>query len=128
MPPDERADAIDQFVSYDVNILVTTGAWPQDLPVESAEVVYMYDFPESSDSYVKQIGECDKPGVRQALVITFVRDFQDSWRERLEAECCTRIEPLPEHITGLYRRCFPIVVTPAAWNSIQKLAKKHGLL
>lgn len=98
MSQDERLNRYQQFKDFQKRILVATNLFGRGMDIERVNIVFNYDMPEDSDTYLHRVARAGRFGTK-GLAITFVSDESDARvlndvQERFEVN----ITELPEEI------------------------------
>jgi len=98
MTQDERLTRYQQFKDFQKRILVATNLFGRGMDIERVNIVFNYDMPEDSDTYLHRVARAGRFGTK-GLAVTFVSDETDakvlnSVQERFEVN----ITELPEEI------------------------------
>jgi len=98
MSQDERLTRYQQFKDFQKRILVATNLFGRGMDIERVNIVFNYDMPEDSDTYLHRVARAGRFGTK-GLAITFVSDETDAKvlnnvQERFEVN----ITELPEEI------------------------------
>lgn len=98
MTQDERLSRYQQFKDFQKRILVATNLFGRGMDIERVNIVFNYDMPEDSDTYLHRVARAGRFGTK-GLAITFVSDETDAKvlndvQERFEVN----ITELPEEI------------------------------
>lgn len=98
MSQDERLTRYQQFKDFQKRILVATNLFGRGMDIERVNIVFNYDMPEDSDTYLHRVARAGRFGTK-GLAITFVSDEDDAKvlnnvQERFEVN----ITELPEEI------------------------------
>lgn len=98
MPQEERLAKYQQFKDCQQRILVATNLFGRGMDIERVNIVFNYDMPEDSDTYLHRVARAGRFGTK-GLSITFVNDDSDQKilndvQERFDVE----IPVLPEEI------------------------------
>jgi len=98
MTQDERLNRYQQFKDFQKRILVATNLFGRGMDIERVNIVFNYDMPEDSDTYLHRVARAGRFGTK-GLAITFVSDETDAKvlndvQERFEVN----ITELPEEI------------------------------
>jgi ATP-dependent RNA helicase UAP56/SUB2 len=98
MTQDERLTRYQQFKDFQKRILVATNLFGRGMDIERVNIVFNYDMPEDSDTYLHRVARAGRFGTK-GLAITFVSDETDAKvlnnvQERFEVN----ITELPEEI------------------------------
>merc|ERR1711972_113725 len=98
MNQEERLNKYQQFKDFQKRILVATNLFGRGMDIERVNIVFNYDMPEDSDTYLHRVARAGRFGTK-GLAITFVSSDEDAAvlnqvQERFEVE----ITELPEEI------------------------------
>jgi superfamily II DNA/RNA helicase len=98
MTQEERLSRYQQFKNFQKRILVATNLFGRGMDIERVNIVFNYDMPEDSDTYLHRVARAGRFGTK-GLAITFVSDEADvkilnSVQERFEVN----ITELPDEI------------------------------
>lgn len=98
MTQDERLIRYQQFKNFQKRILVATNLFGRGMDIERVNIVFNYDMPEDSDTYLHRVARAGRFGTK-GLAITFVSDDADvqilnKVQERFEVN----ITELPDEI------------------------------
>ncbi|GAB6023394.1 ATP-dependent RNA helicase WM6 [Chamberlinius hualienensis] len=98
MTQEERLARYQQFKDFQKRILVATNLFGRGMDIERVNIVFNYDMPEDSDTYLHRVARAGRFGTK-GLAITFVSDEPDAKvlndvQERFDVN----ITPLPEEI------------------------------
>jgi len=98
MTQEERLSRYQQFKDFKKRILVATDLFGRGMDIERVNIVFNYDMPENSDSYLHRVARAGRFGTK-GLAITFVSDEADAKvlndvQERFDVS----ITPLPDEI------------------------------
>jgi len=98
MTQEERLSRYQQFKDFQKRILVATNLFGRGMDIERVNIVFNYDMPEDSDTYLHRVARAGRFGTK-GLAITFVSDENDAKilndvQERFEVN----ITELPEEI------------------------------
>lgn len=98
MTMEERLSRYQQFKNFQKRILVATNLFGRGMDIERVNIVFNYDMPEDSDTYLHRVARAGRFGTK-GLAITFVSDEADvkilnSVQERFEVN----ITELPDEI------------------------------
>lgn len=98
MTQEERLGRYQQFKDFQKRILVATNLFGRGMDIERVNIVFNYDMPEDSDTYLHRVARAGRFGTK-GLAITFVSDEPDAKvlndvQERFDVN----ITPLPEEI------------------------------
>merc|ERR1719443_1683463 len=98
MNQEERLKRYQAFKNFQKRILVATNLFGRGMDIERVNIVFNYDMPEDSDTYLHRVARAGRFGTK-GLAITFVSDEGDAKilndvQERFEVN----ITELPEEI------------------------------
>merc|ERR1711962_1561611 len=98
MPQEERLSRYQQFKDFQKRILVATNLFGRGMDIERVNIVFNYDMPEDSDTYLHRVARAGRFGTK-GLAITMVSDESDAKilndvQERFEVN----ITELPDEI------------------------------
>jgi len=98
MSQEERLSRYQQFKDFQKRILVATNLFGRGMDIERVNIVFNYDMPEDTDTYLHRVARAGRFGTK-GLAITFVSDEADAKtlnavQERFEVD----ISELPEEI------------------------------
>uniref|UniRef100_H0Y0R1 RNA helicase n=1 Tax=Otolemur garnettii TaxID=30611 RepID=H0Y0R1_OTOGA len=74
---EERLSRYQQFKDFQLQILVATNLFGQGMDTERVDIVFNYDMPEDSDTYLHRVARAGCFGTK-GLAITFVSDQNDA--------------------------------------------------
>uniref|UniRef100_UPI00398E4D1C DEAD (Asp-Glu-Ala-Asp) box polypeptide 39B isoform X2 n=1 Tax=Pristiophorus japonicus TaxID=55135 RepID=UPI00398E4D1C len=77
MPQEERLSRYQQFKDFQRRILVATNLFGRGMDIERVNIVFNYDMPEDSDTYLHRVARAGRFGTK-GLAITFVSDENDA--------------------------------------------------
>ncbi|PIK57280.1 putative spliceosome RNA helicase Ddx39b [Apostichopus japonicus] len=77
MKQEERLAKYTQFKNFQKRILVATNLFGRGMDIERVNIVFNYDMPESSDTYLHRVARAGRFGTK-GLAITFVADEEDA--------------------------------------------------
>merc|ERR1712086_918815 len=98
MSQEERLSRYQQFKDFQKRILVATNLFGRGMDIERVNIVFNYDMPEDTDTYLHRVARAGRFGTK-GLAITFVSDETDAKvlnevQDRFEVD----ITELPEEI------------------------------
>lgn len=111
MTQEERLQKYLQFKSFEKRILVATNLFGRGMDIERVNIVFNYDMPEDSDTYLHRVARAGRFGTK-GLAITFVSNENDveilnKVQERFEVN----ITELPKQIdVSTYSKKFNISI------------------
>uniref|UniRef100_A0A3Q3ISZ4 RNA helicase n=1 Tax=Monopterus albus TaxID=43700 RepID=A0A3Q3ISZ4_MONAL len=77
MAQEERLSRYQQFKDFQRRILVATNLFGRGMDIERVNIVFNYDMPEDSDTYLHRVARAGRFGTK-GLAITFVSDETDA--------------------------------------------------
>ncbi|XP_062515188.1 spliceosome RNA helicase DDX39B isoform X1 [Corticium candelabrum] len=77
MKQEERLSRYQSFKDFQKRILVSTNLFGRGMDIERVNIVFNYDMPEDSDTYLHRVGRAGRFGTK-GLAITFVSDEADA--------------------------------------------------
>merc|ERR1740128_698044 len=77
MSQEERLSRYQQFKDFQKRILVATNLFGRGMDIERVNIVFNYDMPEDSDTYLHRVARAGRFGTK-GLGITFVSDENDA--------------------------------------------------
>lgn len=77
MPQEDRLSRYQQFKDFQKRILVATNLFGRGMDIERVNIVFNYDMPENSDTYLHRVARAGRFGTK-GLAITFVADEEDA--------------------------------------------------
>ncbi|KAJ6647635.1 ATP-dependent RNA helicase WM6 [Pseudolycoriella hygida] len=77
MLQEERLSRYQQFKDFQKRILVATNLFGRGMDIERVNIVFNYDMPEDSDTYLHRVARAGRFGTK-GLAITFVSDESDA--------------------------------------------------
>ncbi|VDN50926.1 unnamed protein product [Dracunculus medinensis] len=77
MLQEERLSRYQQFKDFQKRILVATNLFGRGMDIERVNIVFNYDMPEDSDTYLHRVARAGRFGTK-GLAITFVSDENDA--------------------------------------------------
>lgn len=72
-----RLQRYQQFKDFEKRILVATNLFGRGMDIERVNIVFNYDMPEDSDTYLHRVARAGRFGTK-GLAITFVSDENDA--------------------------------------------------
>merc|ERR1712113_1243346 len=98
MSQEERLSRYQQFKDFQKRILVATNLFGRGMDIERVNIVFNYDMPEDTDTYLHRVARAGRFGTK-GLAITFVSDESDAKtlnevQERFEVDSMVLIEAL----------------------------------
>merc|ERR1712133_294309 len=98
MSQEERLSRYQQFKDFQKRILVATNLFGRGMDIERVNIVFNYDMPEDTDTYLHRVARAGRFGTK-GLAISFIADDEDnkilqSVQERFEVT----VTDLPEEI------------------------------
>lgn len=103
---DERIKRYTDFKAFKHRIMVSTDIFGRGIDIEKINVVFNYDMPQDSDSYLHRVGRAGRFGTK-GLAITFVSGQEDlSKLEAIQKRFEVKVEELPTTIdVSTYSKC-----------------------
>nr|XP_020772268.1 ATP-dependent RNA helicase DDX39A isoform X1 [Odocoileus virginianus texanus] len=77
MAQEERLSRYQQFKDFQRRILVATNLFGRGMDIERVNIVFNYDMPEDSDTYLHRVARAGRFGTK-GLAVTFVSDESDA--------------------------------------------------
>ena len=77
MTQEERLSRYQQFKDFQKRILVATNLFGRGMDIERVNIVFNYDMPEDTDTYLHRVARAGRFGTK-GLAITFVSDEGDA--------------------------------------------------
>merc|ERR1712066_733196 len=77
MSQEERLSRYQQFKDFQKRILVATSLFGRGMDIERVNIVFNYDMPEDTDTYLHRVARAGRFGTK-GLAITFVSDETDA--------------------------------------------------
>lgn len=77
MAQEERLSRYQQFKDFQKRILVATNLFGRGMDIERVNIVFNYDMPEDSDTYLHRVARAGRFGTK-GLAVTFVSDETDA--------------------------------------------------
>ncbi|KAK2704930.1 ATP-dependent RNA helicase WM6-like [Artemia franciscana] len=98
MKQEERLEKYKEFKEFRARMLVSTNIFGRGMDIERVNIVFNYDMPENSDTYLHRVARAGRFGTK-GLAITFVSSEEDvktlnSVQDRFDVS----ITPLPDEI------------------------------
>jgi len=98
MKQQERIEMYQAFKDFKHRILVSTDIWGRGIDIERVNIVFNYDMPEQSDTYLHRVGRAGRFGTK-GLAITFVSSDEDAKTlEDVQSRFEVSISQCPEEI------------------------------
>ncbi|KAH7820154.1 ATP-dependent RNA helicase Uap56 [Monocercomonoides exilis] len=98
LPQPERSKRYQEFKDFKHRILVATDVFGRGIDIERVNIVFNYDMPDNSDSYLHRVGRAGRFGTK-GLAITFASTTEDmEVLNRVQARFEVSITPLPDEI------------------------------
>ncbi|XP_015789119.2 spliceosome RNA helicase DDX39B [Tetranychus urticae] len=98
MTQEERLSRYQQFKDFHKRILVATNLFGRGMDIERVNIVFNYDMPEDSDTYLHRVARAGRFGTK-GLAITFVSDETDAKvLNEVQDRFDVNIPELPEEI------------------------------
>jgi len=94
----ERLERYDQFKNFKRRILVATNLFGRGIDIERVNIVFNYDMPEDSDTYLHRVARAGRFGTK-GLAVSFVADDEDTKiLDSVQSRFEVKIENLPDEI------------------------------
>ncbi|CAG0917507.1 unnamed protein product [Notodromas monacha] len=77
MSQEERLKRYQEFKDFEKRILIATDLFGRGMDIERVNIVFNYDMPEDSDTYLHRVARAGRFGTK-GLAVTFVSDEQDA--------------------------------------------------
>ncbi|KAH8855639.1 Spliceosome RNA helicase Ddx39b [Schistosoma japonicum] len=77
MAQEERLERYQAFKNFQKRLLVATNLFGRGMDIERVNIVFNYDMPEDSDTYLHRVARAGRFGTK-GLAITFISDEQDA--------------------------------------------------
>lgn len=105
LPQEERIKRYNEFKNFKHRIMVSTDIFGRGIDIEKINVVFNYDMPTDSDSYLHRVGRAGRFGTK-GLAISFVSSQKDNEiLEEIQKRFEVKIEELPTTIdTATYSK------------------------
>jgi superfamily II DNA/RNA helicase len=98
MTQEERLSRYQQFKNFQKRILVATNLFGRGMDIERVNIVFNYDMPEDSDTYLHRVARAGRFGTK-GLAITFVSDENDvKILNQVQERFVVNITELPDEI------------------------------
>jgi superfamily II DNA/RNA helicase len=98
MKQQERLDRYSQFKNFKRRILVATNLFGRGIDIERVNIVFNYDMPEDSDTYLHRVARAGRFGTK-GLAISFVSAEDDTKiLESVQSRFEVSIKELPDEI------------------------------
>lgn len=95
---EERIKRYTDFKQFKHRVMVSTDIFGRGIDIEKINVVFNFDMPADSDSYLHRVGRAGRFGTK-GLAITFVSDQKDlATLEAIQKRFEVKIEELPTTI------------------------------
>lgn len=128
MTQEDRLSRYSQFKDFQKRILVATNLFGRGMDIERVNIVFNYDMPEDTDTYLHRVARAGRFGTK-GLAITFVSDEGDAKiLNEVQNRFDVNISELPDeidlstYIEGRWK--LPISPTPAG-NLLQSICRIH---
>ena len=98
MQQEERLSRYQQFKNFQKRILVATNLFGRGMDIERVNIVFNYDMPEDSDTYLHRVARAGRFGTK-GLAITFSTDDNDQKiLQQIQDRFVVNIPELPDEI------------------------------
>jgi ATP-dependent RNA helicase UAP56/SUB2 len=125
MTQEERLSRYQSFKDFQKRILVATDLFGRGMDIERVNIVFNYDMPENSDTYLHRVARAGRFGTK-GLAITFVSDEKDAKilnevQERFEVN----ITELPDEIdiSSYSKHVFSLVYK--SWKTLRTQLQQY---
>ncbi|KAG1662793.1 Spliceosome RNA helicase DDX39B [Nymphon striatum] len=128
MTQEERLSRYQQFKDFHKRILVATNLFGRGMDIERVNIVFNYDMPDDSDTYLHRVARAGRFGTK-GLAITFVSDEEDAKvLNDVQDRFDVNITELPDEISlSSYSKYFSIFLPPSfIFNHISPLNRKKS--
>ncbi len=107
MAQEERLARYQQFKNFQKRILVATNLFGRGMDIERVNIVFNYDMPEDSDTYLHRVARAGRFGTK-GLAITFVSDESEvKVLNQIQERFVVNITELPDEIdTSTYSNIY----------------------
>jgi len=107
MAQEERLARYQQFKNFQKRILVATNLFGRGMDIERVNIVFNYDMPDDSDTYLHRVARAGRFGTK-GLAITFVSDESAvKVLNQIQERFVVNITELPDEIdTSTYSNLF----------------------
>lgn len=104
-----RIKIYEAFKQFKLRFLVSTDIFSRGIDIEKINIVFNYDMPDNSDSYLHRVGRAGRFGTK-GLAISFVSGDEDKKvLEDVQKRFEVKIGELPTTIdSASYSKCKPI--------------------
>lgn len=108
---EERIKRYTDFKQFKHRVMVSTDIFGRGIDIEKINVVFNFDMPADSDSYLHRVGRAGRFGTK-GLAITFVSDQKDlATLEAIQKRFEVKIEELPTTIdVSTYSKLHAILI------------------
>jgi len=95
----ERLERYSQFKNFQRRILVATNLFGRGIDIERVNIVFNYDMPEDSDTYLHRVARAGRFGTK-GLAVSFVApdSEDDKILEQVQSRFEVSIKDLPDEI------------------------------
>jgi len=98
MPQDKRIKRYKDFKDFKTRLMVATDIFARGIDVERVNVVFNYDMPDSSDTYLHRVGRAGRFGTK-GLAISFLSSKDDGGvLNKVQERFVVEIKTLPAKI------------------------------
>lgn len=98
MTQEERLKTYQEFKDFNKRIMVSTNLFGRGMDIERVNIVFNYDMPEDTDTYLHRVARAGRFGTK-GLAITFISDENDSKiLNSVQKRFDVNIKPLPDEI------------------------------
>jgi len=101
MRQEERIACYKKFKEFEARIMVATNIFGRGIDIERVNVVFNYDMPEDSDTYLHRVGRAGRFGTK-GLAISFVASPEDAEvLNKVQSRFVVDVPTLPDQIDPL---------------------------
>merc|ERR1711981_435097 len=95
----ERLERYTQFKNFSRRILVATNLFGRGIDIERVNIVFNYDMPEDSDTYLHRVARAGRFGTK-GLAVSFISGDEDDKKilEQVQSRFEVSIQELPDEI------------------------------
>ncbi|KAL0209627.1 hypothetical protein RCL1_008465 [Eukaryota sp. TZLM3-RCL] len=97
MDQSERNQVFQNFRNGHCRNLVCSDVWARGIDIQSVNVVFNFDMPKTSETYLHRIGRSGRFG-HYGLSISFVTPSDREALYKIETELGCQVEPIPENV------------------------------
>ncbi|KAL6037819.1 hypothetical protein STEG23_022178 [Scotinomys teguina] len=97
MHQEERLSHYQQFKDFQWRILVATDLFDRGMVIEKVNIVFNYDMPEDSDTFLHRVARAGRFGTK-GLAVTFVADENNAKIKDVQGQFEVNMADLPDEI------------------------------